>query len=103
VPGRVCGRTSAYIPCLLSLGLLWDFFVVVTVLEFIYLFIYLFIYYLFVTGYFIYLHFKCYPLSWFPLLKCPIPSHPPSPCFYEGAPPTTNSNFPVLAFSYTGA
>jgi hypothetical protein len=25
-------------------------------------------------GYFIYLHFKCYPLSSFPLWKCPIPS-----------------------------
>jgi hypothetical protein len=27
---------------------------------------------------FLYLHFKCYPLSWFPLRKPPIPS--PSPC-----------------------
>jgi hypothetical protein len=36
-------------------------------------------------GYFIYLHFKCFPLSRSPLWKCPIPS--PSPCFYEGAPP----------------
>jgi hypothetical protein len=24
-------------------------------------------------GYFIYLHFKCYPLSWFPLCKSPTP------------------------------
>jgi hypothetical protein len=46
--------------------------------------------------YFLYLHFKCYPLSWFPLQKPPIPSllllftNPPTP-------------FPVLAFPYTGA
>jgi hypothetical protein len=48
----------------------------------------------FFTGYFIYLHFKCYPLSQFPLQKSPIPSslslsHPPTP-----ASPT--SNFPTL-------
>jgi hypothetical protein len=41
--------------------------------------------FLFFIKYFIYLHFKCYPLSrWFPLWKPPISS--PSPCFYEGAP-----------------
>ena len=28
----------------------------------------------FFIGYFIYLHFKCYPLSWFPLRKPPLPS-----------------------------
>ena len=28
----------------------------------------------FLKGYFFNLHFKCYPLSWFPLLKLPIPS-----------------------------
>jgi hypothetical protein len=28
----------------------------------------------FIIGYFIYLHFKCYPLSWFPLCKPPISS-----------------------------
>ena len=37
---------------------------------------------------FIYLHFKCYPLFWFPLWKPPIPF--PSPCFYEGAPTPTH-------------
>jgi hypothetical protein len=33
------------------------------------------------------LHFKCYPLSQFPLCNLPIPS--PLLCFYEGAPPST--------------
>jgi len=37
---------------------------------------------LFLTFRDIYLHFKCYPLSWFPLHKSSIPS--PSPFFYEG-------------------
>ena len=38
-------------------------------------------------GYFIHLHFKCYPSSWFPLHKTPIP---PTPlCFYKNAPPPT--------------
>jgi len=37
--------------------------------------------------FFIYLHFKCYPLSWFPLRKPP--PHPPFPCFCEGASPVT--------------
>jgi hypothetical protein len=45
-------------------------------------------YFLFFIGYFIYLHFKCYPLSQFPLQKPP--SHP-SPCFYEGIPPSIHS------------
>jgi hypothetical protein len=45
---------------------------------------------LFFIGLF-YLHFKCYPFSRFPLWKPPIP--PPSPCFYEGAPPPT---YPLL-------
>ena len=39
-------------------------------------------------GYFIYLHFKCCPPSWFPLCKYPITS--PLPCLYEGAPPLTH-------------
>jgi len=39
----------------------------------------------FFIGYFIYLHFKCYPLSQFPsTTPYPISS---SPCFYKGAPP----------------
>ena len=42
----------------------------------------------FLIGYFIYLHFKCYPLSQLPLCKTPIPS--PSSCFYEGAPLPTH-------------
>jgi hypothetical protein len=46
--------------------------------------------------YFLYLHFKCYLLSWFPLQKPPYLIHPP-PSFYECAPP------PTLAFPYTGA
>jgi hypothetical protein len=33
--------------------------------------------------YCIYLHFKCYPLSWFPLHKSPIPT--PSPCLHASA------------------
>lgn len=43
--------------------------------------------YLFIfIGCFIYLHFKCYHPSRFPLHKPPIPC--PSPCLYEGAPPS---------------
>ena len=49
-----------------------------------------FLLFFFFIGCFIYLHFKCYPPSWFPLWK-PL-SHSPSPCFYEGAPP---SNHPL--------
>ena len=33
----------------------------------------------FLIGYFIYLHFQCYPLSWFPLHKPHIPSSSPLP------------------------
>ena len=39
-----------------------------------------------------YLLFKWYPLSQFPL--CKPPSHPPLPCFYEGAPPPTHLHLP---------
>jgi hypothetical protein len=39
--------------------------------------------------YFLYLHFKCFPLSMSPLRNPP--SHSPSPCLYEGAPPPTHS------------
>jgi hypothetical protein len=52
-------------------------------------------------GYFIYLHFKCYPISQLSLWKSPI--YLPSPCFYESAPSPTHSCFPALLFSYTGA
>jgi hypothetical protein len=43
-------------------------------------------------GYFLYLHFKCYLLSRSPLWKPPIPS--PSPCLYEGAPPSIHPLLP---------
>jgi hypothetical protein len=53
-------------------------------------------------GYFLYLHFKCYPLSQFPL-RNPL-SHPPFSCFYEGVHlPTHPLSFPSLAFPYTRA
>jgi hypothetical protein len=52
-------------------------------------------------GYFLYLHFKCYPLSRSPLWKPPIPS--PSSCLYEGAPPSTHSCLSTPAFPYTRA
>jgi hypothetical protein len=47
---------------------------------------------LFLIVYFIYLHFKCYPLSRFPLCKTPTPSalH----YFCEGAPPPTHPLLP---------
>jgi hypothetical protein len=49
-----------------------------------------------------YLHFKCYPLSQFPLWKPPIPS----PLLLWGCSPThppIYSHVPTLAFPYTGA
>jgi hypothetical protein len=59
----------------------------------------------FFIGYFIYLYFKCYHLSWFPLQNPLIPS--PTACFHEGVPPSTNprihSHLPTLEFPYTGA
>jgi hypothetical protein len=33
---------------------------------------------IFLIKYFLYLHFKCYPLSWFPLRKSPPPAPQPS-------------------------
>ena len=45
--------------------------------------------------YFLYLHFQCYPLFWFPPWKAPILSPPPP------AHQPTHSRFPVLAFPYT--
>jgi hypothetical protein len=49
---------------------------------------------------FLNLHFKCYPLSWFPLWKLPIPSllHPASMRVLPHP-----LRLPVLAFPYTGA
>jgi hypothetical protein len=37
------------------------------------------LFFFFLIGYLLHLHFKCYPLSWFPLQKSPIP-RPPQPC-----------------------
>lgn len=56
---------------------------------------------LFWIGYFLYLHFKCFPLSRSLLQKPPTPSS--FPFLYEGAPPSTHSCSPALAFPYTGA
>jgi hypothetical protein len=39
-------------------------------------------------GYFLYLHFKCFPFPGLPF-RNPL-SHPFSPCLYEGAPPPTH-------------
>ena len=51
----------------------------------------------FLFDYFIYLHFKCYPPSLFPLYNHSMPSPLPS-CFYEGAPhPHTHSFHTALA------
>jgi hypothetical protein len=56
--------------------------------------------FLFLIGYFVYIHFKFYPHFWSPLQN---PPAPPFPWFYEGVPLPTYSNLPTLAFSYTGA
>ena len=54
-------------------------------------------------GYFIYLHFKFYPLSLSPPTEIPY-SHPPSSFFYEGVPLLTDLLPPPLPkFSYIGA
>ena len=53
----------------------------------IFILFYFDLFYFIFIGYFIYLHFKGYPLSQFPQ-KLPIPS--PSHCFYEGARPPTH-------------
>jgi hypothetical protein len=48
--------------------------------------------------YFIYLHFKCYPLSWFPLQNPP--SHPPPSVSMRVIPhPSTHSYLPTGAFT----
>jgi hypothetical protein len=54
-----------------------------------------------VYGYFIYLQFKCYPPSLFPLHKPGLPF--PSPYFYEGAHPRHPLHFTALALPCTGA
>jgi hypothetical protein len=54
-------------------------------------------------GYFLYLHFKCYPLSQFAHLETPYPIlHPPASMRVFPHPPTY-SCLPTLEFSYTGA
>jgi hypothetical protein len=55
---------------------------------------FLFIYFI---GYFLYLHFKCFPLSWFLLWKTPFPYSPypvPPPLAHQ----PTHSHFLALAF-----
>jgi hypothetical protein len=51
-------------------------------------------------GYFLYLHFKCFPLSRSPLWETPIPSS--LPCLYERAPPSTHSCPPTWHFPTLG-
>ena len=63
-------------------------------LPFLFLFFF-FLFSLFFIRYFLYLHFKCYPLPGFSLWK-PIHSSPP-------AHQPTHSCFLALAFPYTGA
>jgi hypothetical protein len=54
-------------------------------------------------GYFLYLYFKCYPLSRFLSLLDTL-SHPLSHCFYEGIPPPTHPLPPSHPqFPYPGA
>jgi len=67
-----------------SSNFLRSFFVCLFCLVFTFFLLYCFPRYF--IGYFIYLHFKCYPLSRSPLWKTPIPSA--LPCFYECSPPT---------------
>jgi hypothetical protein len=55
---------------------------------------------LFLIRYFLYLLFKCYPFSYFPLRKLPSPSL--SSCS-PTHPLPTYSHFLALAFPYTGA
>jgi hypothetical protein len=65
----------------------------------------------FFIGYFLYLHFKCYPLSLFgpPPRKPAIPSSLPlllwkcSPTLLPTSPPTHPLPLPALSFPYTGA
>ena len=56
----------------------------------------------FFIGYFIYLYFKCYLPSQFPLHN-PLPLLPP-PCLYEGAPyPPIHCCLSALVFPYCGS
>ena len=75
--------------CFLTKRLLVSLWLTARLCAFLYLlsFFVLALFSLFWIGYFLYLHSKCFPLSSSPLKKPPIPS--PSPCFYEGALPST--------------
>jgi hypothetical protein len=58
----------------------------------------------FFIGYFLYLHFKWYPLFRFPHPPGNPLSHPAYPCFYEGVPPPTHPLPPPWPqFPYNGA
>jgi hypothetical protein len=50
---------------------------------------------IFCIGYFLSLHFKCYPLSQFPPGN-PL-YHTPSPCFYKGVPLPTHTLLPCYS------
>ena len=60
------------------------------------------IFFKFLIDYFAYLHFKCYPLSWFLLQNSPIQSPPPASTRVITH-PTAYFHFTTLAFPYTGA
>jgi hypothetical protein len=55
------------------------------------------------NSYFVYLHFKCYPPSLFPLWKPPIASSPPLDSIMVLPHPHTHYSLTNLAFSYCGA
>jgi hypothetical protein len=59
-------------------------------------------YVIFLIGYFLYLHFKCYPLSQFPPGN-PYPILPPPASMRMFPYPYTHSCLPTLTFPYTGA
>jgi hypothetical protein len=79
---------------LFIIGLYFSFF------NFV-LFVLVSVSFFFFIGYSIYLHFICYPLCQFALWEPHIPFH--SPWIYEGAPPSTYTCHPALAFPYTRA
>jgi hypothetical protein len=53
----------------------------------------------FFIGYFLYLHFKCYSISWFSLQNTPFPYPLPPPLAHH----PTHSSFLALAFPNIGA
>jgi hypothetical protein len=59
---------------------------------------------LFYLFYLIYLHFKCYPLTWFhSLLETPYPMPPPPASMRVFLHPPTQSRLSNLKFPYSGA